>query len=73
MEALGEKSSGLLLFQFGKFDKYAFKSLDDFLARLILFWKGSEGTQVCRGDSQQDCWFLIRRRVAGAQRRSHVD
>src|SRR5579859_306331 len=33
MEALGKKL-GPLLFQFGKFDKYAFKSLDDFLARL---------------------------------------
>jgi len=29
METLGEKL-GPLLFQFGKFDKYAFKSLDDF-------------------------------------------
>ena len=38
MEALGEKL-GPLLFQFGKFDKYAFKSLDDFLARLIPFLK----------------------------------
>ena len=36
MEALGEKL-GPLLFQFGKFDKYAFKSLDDFLARLVPF------------------------------------
>jgi uncharacterized protein YecE (DUF72 family) len=34
MQALGEKL-GLLLFQFGKFDKYAFNSLDDFLARLV--------------------------------------
>ncbi|HVH87457.1 MAG TPA: DUF72 domain-containing protein [Terriglobales bacterium] len=33
-ETLGEKLGPLLL-QFGKFDKYAFKSLDDFLARLI--------------------------------------
>jgi uncharacterized protein YecE (DUF72 family) len=38
METLGEKL-GPLLFQFGKFDKYAFKSLDDFLARLIPFLK----------------------------------
>jgi uncharacterized protein YecE (DUF72 family) len=38
MEALGEKL-GPLLFQFGKFDKYAFKSLDDFLARLAPFLK----------------------------------
>src|SRR2546429_4617877 len=38
MEALGEKL-GPLLFQFGKFDKYAFKSLDDFLARLLPFLK----------------------------------
>jgi uncharacterized protein YecE (DUF72 family) len=38
MEALGEKL-GPLLFQFGKFDKYAFKSLDDFLARLVPFLK----------------------------------
>jgi uncharacterized protein YecE (DUF72 family) len=38
METLGEKL-GPLLFQFGKFDKYAFKSLDDFLARLIPFVK----------------------------------
>jgi uncharacterized protein YecE (DUF72 family) len=53
MEALGGKL-GPLLFQFGKFDKYAFRSLDDFLARLIPFLKRpSEGTQVCRGDSQQ--------------------
>src|SRR2546426_12314221 len=36
MEALGEKL-GPLLFQFGKFDRYAFKSLDDFLARLTPF------------------------------------
>ena len=28
-----------LLFQFSKFDKYAFKSLDDFLALLIPFLK----------------------------------
>ena len=53
METLGEKL-GPLLFQFGKFDKYAFKSLDDFLAWLNSFSeKASEGTQVCRGDSQQ--------------------
>jgi len=38
MEAPGEKL-GPLLFQFGKFDKYAFKSLDDFLARLGPFLK----------------------------------
>ena len=38
MEALGEKL-GPLLFQFGKFDKYAFKSLDDFLGRLVPFLK----------------------------------
>jgi len=38
METLGEKL-GPLLFQFGKFDKYAFKSLDDFLTRLIPFLK----------------------------------
>jgi uncharacterized protein YecE (DUF72 family) len=38
METLGEKL-GPLLFQFGKFDKYAFKSLDDFLARLVPFLK----------------------------------
>jgi uncharacterized protein YecE (DUF72 family) len=38
MEALGEKL-GPLLFQFGKFDRYAFKSLDDFLARLVPFLK----------------------------------
>lgn len=38
METLGEKL-GPLLFQFGKFDKYAFKSLEDFLARLIPFLK----------------------------------
>jgi uncharacterized protein YecE (DUF72 family) len=38
MKALGEKL-GPLLFQFGKFDKYAFKSLDDFLARLVPFLK----------------------------------
>jgi hypothetical protein len=38
MEALGEKL-GLLLFQFGKFDKYPFKSLDDFLTRLVPFLK----------------------------------
>lgn len=36
METLDEKL-GPLVFQFGKFDKYAFKSLDDFLARLIGF------------------------------------
>jgi uncharacterized protein YecE (DUF72 family) len=36
MEALGEKLGPLLL-QFGKFDGYAFKSLDDFLERLIPF------------------------------------
>jgi uncharacterized protein YecE (DUF72 family) len=36
MEHLGEKL-GPLLFQFGKFDKYSFKSLDDFLERLIPF------------------------------------
>ena len=38
MEMLGEKL-GPLLFQFGKFDKYSFKSLDDFLERLIPFLK----------------------------------
>jgi len=38
METLGEKL-GPLLFQFGKFDKYLFKSLDDFLERLIPFLK----------------------------------
>jgi uncharacterized protein YecE (DUF72 family) len=38
MEMLGDKL-GPLLFQFGKFDKYAFKSLDGFLARLIPFLK----------------------------------
>src|SRR6266849_6096490 len=38
METLGEKL-GPLLFQFGKFDKYAFKSVDDFLARLVPFLK----------------------------------
>ena len=38
METLGEKL-GPLLFQVGKFDKYAFKSLDDFLVRLIPFLK----------------------------------
>ena len=38
METLGEKL-GPLLFQFGKFDKYAFKSLEDFLARLVPFLK----------------------------------
>jgi uncharacterized protein YecE (DUF72 family) len=38
MEALGEKL-GPLLFQFGKFDKYSFKSLDDFLERLVPFLK----------------------------------
>src|SRR3984893_15969644 len=38
METLGEKL-GPLLFQFGKFDKYSFKSLDDFLERLIPFLK----------------------------------
>src|SRR6266481_6044277 len=36
METLGEKL-GPLLFQFGKFDKFAFKTLDDFLVRLIPF------------------------------------
>ena len=38
MEALGEKL-GPILFQFGKFDKYSFKSLDDFLGRLVPFLK----------------------------------
>lgn len=38
METLGEKL-GPLWFQFGKFDKYAFRSLDDFLARLTPFLK----------------------------------
>ena len=38
METLGGKL-GPLLFQFGKFDKYSFKSLDDFLARLAPFLK----------------------------------
>jgi uncharacterized protein YecE (DUF72 family) len=38
MATLGEKL-GPLLFQFGKFDKYLFKSLDDFLERLIPFLK----------------------------------
>ena len=38
METLGEKL-GPLLFQFGKFDKYSFKSVDDFLERLIPFLK----------------------------------
>ena len=38
METLGEKL-GPLLFQFGKFDKYSFKSLDDFLERLVPFLK----------------------------------
>src|SRR5437879_828414 len=55
MEALDEKL-GPLLFQFGKFDKYAFKSLDDFLARLIPFMKKlpkAEGAHVFRRDSQQ--------------------
>jgi uncharacterized protein YecE (DUF72 family) len=36
MDTLGEKL-GPLLFQFGKFDKFAFKTLDDFLVRLIPF------------------------------------
>lgn len=36
METLGEKL-GPLLFQFGKFDKFAFKTLDDFLVRVIPF------------------------------------
>ena len=52
MEALGEKL-GPLLFQFGKFDKYAFKSLDDFLARLVPFLKKLPKEHICRGDSQQ--------------------
>ncbi len=38
MEALGEKL-GPLLFQFGKFDKAVFRSLDDFLGRLVPFLK----------------------------------
>src|SRR5712664_584264 len=38
METLGEKL-GPLLFQFGKFGKYSFKSLDAFLERLIPFLK----------------------------------
>jgi uncharacterized protein YecE (DUF72 family) len=38
MDALGQKL-GPLLFQFRKFDKYSFKSLDDFLERLIPFLK----------------------------------
>ncbi len=38
MEALGEKL-GPLLFQFGKFDKTMFRSLDDFLGRLVAFLK----------------------------------
>src|ERR1700687_2909719 len=38
METLGEKL-GPLLFQFGKFAKYSFKSVDDFLERLIPFLK----------------------------------
>jgi uncharacterized protein YecE (DUF72 family) len=38
MEALGEKL-GPLLFQFGKFDKTMFRSLDDFLVRLVPFLK----------------------------------
>jgi uncharacterized protein YecE (DUF72 family) len=38
MEALGEKL-GPLLFQFGKFDKTMFRSLDDFLERLVPFLK----------------------------------
>jgi len=38
MEALGEKL-GPLLFQFGKFDKTMFRSLDDFLGRLVPFLK----------------------------------
>jgi uncharacterized protein YecE (DUF72 family) len=39
MEALGERL-GPSLFQFGKFNKYEFKSLDDFLARVVPFLKG---------------------------------
>jgi uncharacterized protein YecE (DUF72 family) len=38
MDTLGDKL-GPLLFQFGKFDKYSFNSLDDFLERLIPFLK----------------------------------
>jgi hypothetical protein len=38
MEALGEKL-GALLFQFGKFGKAMFRSLDDFLGRLVPFLK----------------------------------
>lgn len=38
MEALGKKL-GPLLFQFGKFDKTIFRSLDDFLGRLVPFLK----------------------------------
>jgi hypothetical protein len=38
MEVLGEKL-GPLLFQFGKFDKTMFRSLDDFLGRLVPFLK----------------------------------
>jgi uncharacterized protein YecE (DUF72 family) len=52
MENLGEKL-GPLLFQFGKFDKYSFKSLDDFFERLIPFLrKTSKGSQV-RGRNSQ--------------------
>jgi len=38
MEALGEKL-GPMLFQFGKFDKTMFRSLDDFPGRLVPFLK----------------------------------
>ena len=58
MEALGEKL-GPLLFQFGKFDKYAFKSLDDFLTRLVPFLKRlSRNTSLPSRFATGTGWFL---------------
>jgi len=58
MEALGEKL-GPLLFQFGKFDKYEFKSLDDFLARLVPFLKRlPRSTGLPSRFATRTGWFL---------------
>src|SRR6266566_7540987 len=57
MEALGEKL-GPLLFQFGKFDKYAFKSLDDSREASSVSEKASEGASLPSRFATRTGWFL---------------
>jgi uncharacterized protein YecE (DUF72 family) len=57
MEKLGEKL-GPLLFQFGKFDKYAFKSLDDFLSRLIPFLKKLPKEHKFAAEIRNKVWLV---------------